>query len=227
MEDGERDVRYFDAFGKISKDVYIKVTDKPDKNGRYTIQNVKTQELLPIDPSRIVPASAFGKALCINGSQKYRIVCPVDRCQSEMYSEDKKTAVCKQHGTFELFHCGAHTMPNAQSEAKLEPKEKNETINIDETYLAQYGEVWAKSADFDHANIAVLSITILAIDPPRKMCFNTYDGTLGKKSSDPVAELGLEDFKAGGLGKKGKALKHPIETERDLLRKKGCKKFQC
>jgi hypothetical protein len=54
-------------------------------------------------------------------------------------------------------------------------------------------ELWTKkNVKFDHVDVDVQAHALLYVegDAPRKLCFNTYDGVLGKKSPPlPTAEF--------------------------------------
>ena len=99
-------------------------------------------------------------------------------------------------------------------------------VVVDVASLKDIGEVWVKdSINFDHPKIQVKTIAILLDGPLRKLCFNTYDGTLGKKAKD-LSTLRLEEFKKDEpVGGKpvGYRPKRTIQDERAQLEKSGYK----
>lgn len=97
---------------------------------------------------------------------------------------------------------------------------------IDLEYVAGFGsELWEQSrVNFDHTNIDVKSYVLLAENPDRKLCFVTYDGSLGKKSNG-IERLNLDNFKNNTTADNGKIpghqLKHSTDVERSKLANKG------
>lgn len=96
------------------------------------------------------------------------------------------------------------------------------TIDLGE--VKDFGlELWTKpQLNFDHVTMDVRAHVLLATNPLRKLCFNTYDGQLGKKKK--VENLHLEEFQANKSvpGKKlWHLLKGTLEEARQHLQKKG------
>ena len=86
-------------------------------------------------------------------------------------------------------------------------------------------ELWTKSdVKFDHVNVDVKSHALIFTgDNPRKYCFNTYDGSLGKKAKDlMITEFLANDSSAGAK------IWHPIKDlakNKEDLNKKGYKPY--
>ena len=75
---------------------------------------------------------------------------------------------------------------------------KTEAITtVDFAVVAQYGvELWTKQQlKFSDPRTDVQSHVLLADNPPRKLCFNTYNGALGKKKAN-TEEAFLAQLKA-------------------------------
>ena len=94
-------------------------------------------------------------------------------------------------------------------------------VDLDE--IKEYGlELWTKrQLNFDHVSMDVRAHVLLADDPVRKLCFNTYDGTLGKKKE--LKDLHLPEFQANNpvQGKKlWHVLKGTLDEARQHLEKK-------
>lgn len=96
---------------------------------------------------------------------------------------------------------------------------------VDLEEVKQFGELWSKDkVQFDHPTIDVKAFALLADTPARKVCFNTYDGTLGKKAKN-LAALKLENFRDHNSDDDGKVigyvLKRTLDEERKKLDKDG------
>lgn len=96
--------------------------------------------------------------------------------------------------------------PKVKAEkAPKEPKVAKEQAKVDLAALAQTKgvELWTKkNVKFDHERIDVQAHVLLYVgDGPRKLCFNTYNDTLGKKGGElPVAAF-LANTPADGAKK--------------------------
>lgn len=95
-------------------------------------------------------------------------------------------------------------------------------VDLDD--VKQHGvELWTKpQLNFDHAVMDVKAHALIADNPVRKLCFNTYDGTLGKKKK--MEDLHLDDFRDNARPE-GKKLWHTpkgtLDDVRQHLAKKG------
>ncbi len=88
-----------------------------------------------------------------------------------------------------------------------EPKAVKEPIVVDLTAIAKHKgvELWTKkNVKFDHERIDVQAHVLLFTgDNPRKLCFNTYNGALGKKAPElPVTEFLANEPVKGAAAKK-------------------------
>ena len=103
------------------------------------------------------------------------------------------------------------------------------TVMVDFTVVAKYGvELWTKQQlKFSDPRTDVQSHVLLADAPARKLCFNTYNGALGKKKSNTEANFlaQLEAFKANtGVAPSGISiytLKGTLDDARKKLEKAG------
>lgn len=96
------------------------------------------------------------------------------------------------------------TKPATEKASKSKPKtEKKSTKTVREPVKVDFAalkklpncELWTKkNVKFDHVDVDVQAHALLFTegDAPRKLCFNTYDGVLGKKSPP----LPIEEFVA-------------------------------
>jgi hypothetical protein len=93
----------------------------------------------------------------------------------------------------------------AKTKPKAKPKTKSAPVQVNFEKLKEYGHLYTKKQikfGFENAKTDVQAHSILAEGPLRKLSFNTYNGSLGKKSKDPAAELNLEAFKNFEEGQK-------------------------
>ena len=95
------------------------------------------------------------------------------------------------------------TKPAAEKKDGSKPKADKKTtkpaarepVRVDFAALTSLEncELWTKSSvKFDHVDIDVKAHALLYVEgeEPRKLCFNTYDGVLGKKSPPlPITEF--------------------------------------
>lgn len=230
-------VRFITLDGKASDAVYTVDERGPDRRGMVLLTGESGS--VRVHNRRIIPESAIGKAIGIGISGKARIVCPKPKCY-EVVSLSDHLAHCSVHGDFGLYMQGgtkAAAAPSAKAPKKprKEPKMKDTAkdvaapiVDLDE--VAKHGELWTKKNDFDHASFDTRGFVLLADEPPRKLCFNTYNGRLSKRSRDPAKELGLAAFAANTNGHGSTvavlALKSGLEAERTRLTKTGYKPYQ-
>lgn len=151
---------------------------------------------ITVNVNRLLPSGAAGKALVASTSEvevdKYNAVCPF--CgYINCVSMNDQSSVFKCHGELDLYWID-RTINKAKKPQKA-TKMKAEPIVVDFEELKKIGELWTKSQiKFDDPNTDVKAhVLIIAGDQPRKLCFNTYNGTLGKKGN----KLPLDEFVSG------------------------------
>lgn len=113
---------------------------------------------------------------------------------------------------------------DTSKEAKSMP-----TINLSELSQRPSLELWTKrSVKFDHVEVDVQAHALLFTgENPRKLCFNTYDGALGKKASSLPIEEFVQDRE---VATSDKAAHKPwfqikdLEKARAQLKKNGYEK---
>ena len=111
-----------------------------------------------------------------------------------------------------------------EKKEKQMQKENKEPVKVDIAEISKLDncELWEKKVvNFNHHKISVVSYALIYKgDPQRKLCFNTYDGTLGKKSTEP---LPIDAFLTNQTGQT-KLTWHQVKDitkERAALQKKG------
>lgn len=85
--------------------------------------------------------------------------------------------------------------PTDDTPTSKEAKSMQIKVNLSELSQMPHLELWTKrSVKFDHVEVDVQAHALLFIgDNPRKLCFNTYDGALGKKASHLPIEAFVHD----------------------------------
>lgn len=206
FESGSK-VRYLTIDGKVSSDVYTIHSDdhinaRSDRRGLITLKHELNSKMLQVHARRILPLSVDGKSPVICSNDKYRVICQtcgfisdfLDRphddiihcvCGNHLHLHwiDEKP-ISKRKSPQELTmteHMNNDETPKATRAAKQEiPK-----IDLDELAKRPNCELWTRSnIRFDHVGIDVKAHILLYTEgsTARKLCFNTYDGTLGKRS---------------------------------------------
>ena len=180
---------------------------------------------------RLVPASDADRYAAVKAGNRLKAVCP--NCGRHLEIIDQK-ATCPIHGTKDVIS-NAQLQASATERTKepddMTAKAESSIPQVDLAKVAEYGdELWTnpnlKFSDpkTDAKAHALLSVTTEGV--VRKLCFNTYNGTLGKRKGDPVELLHLQDFKDGKELPKDNGvmiyiLKGTLEQARAKLRKSG------
>lgn len=210
FEHGQR-VRILTLNGNVSDEEYEIEVEKADRKGHIALIQVGTDRKVKVNQRRVLTNCAEGEAFVIESGDKYRAVCP--KCsyvQEVTGSNDVMT--CPIHGETQL-HWKEGERPMAEATTTADKKEKSAkkekppavkkekptrdpiTVNFDELKNNGGFELWTKrSVQFDHEKIDVQAhVLLITGDNPRKFCFNTYDGTLGKKGKPIPVEAFLKD----------------------------------
>lgn len=210
------EVRLMHLNGCVSTETYIIKPKSINPNGEITnkaqiqlIQKGTTREIT-VNPRRVLPLEASNQACVVEMGDKFKAICPTCGCAEEVVHDSISLECPKCSVSFPLYWLGVKpTMsseavtkpkkPTAEKAAKTSPKEKvekvkKEPIRIDFDNLHKFGELWTmKNVKFDHVGIDVQAHCLLYHHggTARKLCFNSYNGTYGKKSK----ELPLHEFK--------------------------------
>lgn len=186
-----------------NRDEYVRSDRKGHIILRKQNENPGYAKDLKIHFRRILPIEIDGKAPVIGLNDKYRAVCPTCGCVKEILPGEDKLICSATCGEFTLFWLGAMPMNDVKettAEKKKPTAEKKQVVKpekpvrvVQEPIRVDFGaikslrgcQLWTKkTVKFDHVEIDVQAHALLFVDgdAPRKLCFNTYDGTLGKKS---------------------------------------------
>lgn len=213
--------------GVISDEVYF-IKSKPDAKNYVTLEPAGGGSF-KIHKERIFGKDDFGKAVVLVIGKEPRPICPRCKNPAKLNGElvdcicldmgiEIRIANSVSIGTLDGEHTKGLTMTTEAVAA--------ETSAIDIiSQISHAGEVWVKTdVKFDHPNIDTKAFTILRSDPPRKMCFLTYNGFLSKKSND-IGRLKLPHFidhTPDDAGKRvGYLLKGTVADEQARLQKGG------
>lgn len=186
---------------------------RSDRKGHITLQQESGSRTLKVHFRRVLPLEIDGKAPVIESGDKYRAICPKCGRVKEINPGEDKLHCSTNCGEFTLHWLGAKPMTDAATKETKQPTtekakktktEKKKTtkapiqpVAVDFAALKALDncELWTKkNVKFDHVDVDVQAHALLFIegDAPRKLCFNTYDGVLGKKSPP----LPIEEFTA-------------------------------
>lgn len=196
----EQRVRILTLEGKVSPEEYSVEIEKADRKGYIALVEVGTNRKVKVNQRRILENCNDGEAVVVEVGDKYRAVCPKCSFVQEISANDD-SITCPDHGETQLhWKKGERPMADATTTEKKErpaedkkvkptatkrDKPTREPIVVEFEKLRNNAafELWTKkSVQFDHEKIDVQAHVLLFCgDNPRKLCFNTYDGTLGKK----------------------------------------------
>lgn len=214
-------VRYIEISGRISKDVYLishgssdekGQSVRSDRKGHITLAREDGSRQIKVHFRRILPLDMDGKAPVIQSGDKFRVICPTCEFTTEVNTQEDKFD-CPTCGQFQLYWIGEKPMtevkekatkPKAEKAEKpakpAKPAAKQPIVNFDELKKMQGCELWTKeNVKFDHVGINVRAHALLCVEgEPRKLCFNTYDGALGKKAGDLPVEAFIKDEAVDG-----------------------------
>jgi len=216
---------------------------RADRKGHVPLREKDGTRTCKIHFRRILPLDSDGKATVIESSDKYRAICP--KCGNVFdVGPDCERINCPNDGEFELSWLGVKPMttetkketttataPKSKSDTKDKPKPEKkkvakEPVLVDFKALESLDgcELWTKkNVKFDHPEVDVRAHVLLFTgESPRKYCFNTYNGALGKKSTAIHTDEFIADKPIKGAKKDRPwfAVKD-LDKERERLTKNG------
>lgn len=205
--------------GTISKEIYTIAEARSDRHAYILLRHDNKET--KVHHRRVIPISVDGKITVVESGDKYWALCPT--CgEVTQIGLDTITVTCLRCKSEprELFWLGVKPMSNVetttitkgkQPEKTATPEVTPEQPKVDLAIIAKLPkcELWTKkNVRFDHVNIDVQAHTLLYIGTePRKLCFNTYNGTLGKR---PGMVLCTDEFIEGTAPKDKKTPWFPV-----------------
>ena len=210
------EVRILELDGQVSESIYLIDPDtngevvRADRKGHVNLVEKDNARRVKVHFRRILPVVVDNKAPVIESGGKFVALCP--KCGEAIgIIPSSIEANCNTCGSFSLHWTGVKPMADAtQTQKKPDTAKKKEktktarktrpirepiTPDLEAIKALQDCELWAKlGVKFDHPSIDVRSYTILFTgENPRKFCFNTYNGTLGKRADALPIESFLVD----------------------------------
>lgn len=196
-------VRIIDCLGKPSTEEYKICSSRSDRKGQVLLEYDGSQ--IKVHYKRIIPLDSIDKAICMESGGKNLATCPCCGHFSELRSDDQQFS-CPTHGNKSILWIGVKPIISKQQKPQKVKQTvdkvikrkgdrkgmKKASVNLDELAKLADCELYTlKNVEFDHARVEVNSHTLLFTgENPRKLCFNTYNGNLGKKSADlPIADF--------------------------------------
>lgn len=199
-------VRVLNLNGTISQAVYTIQQDKSDRKGHVSLSDTQGKEL-KVNHRRIIPFSTNATACVVEVGDKYKVVCPtcghVDtiRIVADKYTCSNCTTTSQCHWINtkplkEIIKEVKTQKPKVQVAMQKETKETPAIVDLAALAKTENCKLYTKkNIKFDHERIDVQAHVLIHTNETvsRKMCFNTYNGTLGKK----LTELPVQDFTEG------------------------------
>lgn len=215
--------------------------ERSDRKGYLTITDPVTNRSLKVHNRRILPTTVDGRAIVIESGGNYIAVCP--NCgHADKIRAGADFANCPSCNIVNPLHwlgakpvMTAETVETAevttQTEANTPKAEKaqraarvvREPVVIDLAKIAatENCELYTKkNVRFDHARVDVQAhVLIFTGENPRKLCFNTYNGALGKKSTElPLNEFLTDSATSGKKAKPWFSVSDVEKTREKLVR---------
>lgn len=216
---------------KIKDDKYVRA----DRKGHIFLREEGGSKEQKIHFRRVLPVDVDGKAPVIESGDKYRAVCPGCGRVEDVDPSDS-VINCPKCGETQVHWLGVKPMTETtaetgKKETSVKPAKKDSTkkpaaakkdkpvrevirVDFDALKALNNCELWTKGhVKFDHPDVDVRAHALVLVDgeSSRKLCFNTYDGALGKKSP----ALPIDEFVNDGVVKTGKREK-PWFAVKDL-----------
>ena len=214
-------VRLLTPEGGVSSGLYEVIGPADRKNCIYVSDG--DSKRLRIHKERMLPVDSLGRIVAVRHGGKLKAACPV--CARTLPVERNVTE-CPVHGKMQITSHELLTNADdtsATSQEKAMPK-TDTTAVVDFTVVAKYGvELWTKrQLKFSDPRTDVQSHVLLIDNPPRKLCFNTYNGALGKKKSNTESTFlaQLQSFKDGATVTPAGISVYPLKGTLDDARKR-------
>ncbi len=208
--------RILNIDGSISSKLYDLIEETSTQ--RATLRSVGESKEILVHKNRMIPVDKVDSAVCIVSGGVELAICP--KCLTiSKKTLDRDNFLCERGcGNYPYHNLGSNGLA-LRSRKIMELKCKN-VFNLEEVKKYPALRVWSKLNKFNHPNIDSRSIIILhSSDKPRKLQFNTYNGSLGKKS--PPLPLEAFDKNEAPQGKCPWSIIASVDAEENRLKESG------
>lgn len=193
-----QNVRVINTDGIITGNDYVIDQDRSDRRGQLQLIHKESGKLKKIHHRRVLSNDyKDGEAVVLESNNRFYALCPY--CGSSEEISNGETWDCYKCGKLQLYWLSNRpdTIKKVKPRILKVPSmnTKAVTVNLDEIAKLEKCELWTKkNIPFDHERIDVRAHILIYSDEEehRKYCFNTYNGTLGKK----LKKLHIEEFLA-------------------------------
>ena len=192
----DENVRIIDVDGRVTQKDYAICQARSDRRGQLQLIHRSTGKIRKVHHRRILPHDyQDGMAVVLETNNRYYALCPLCGFGEEISNHEH--CDCKKCGELQLYWLSNKPDIIKKSKPRISkvPSMPSKPTVIDLYKLSKIEkcELWTKkNVSFDHERIDVRSHILIYNDEenPRKYCFNTYNGTLGKKAK----KLHIEEF---------------------------------
>lgn len=199
------EIRILELDGSVSRDVYVIDQDRSDRKGHLRLIHKKSGSTKKVHHRRVLPDYDDSMAIVLETGSKFYALCP--ECgKTEEILPTRDDITCPKCGKFSLYWLSAKPdleVYQTKTLSERKPKKemaKNNKVDIVQLLELENCELWSKTVAFDHERIdARAFVLIFTGENPRKYCFNTYDGLLGKKSKKLYVEEFIANTNVDGI----------------------------
>jgi hypothetical protein len=182
--------------GTVTQEKYTIVEPRSDRHGLIGVRDHNSEMILRVHNSRIIPTDLNGEALVVEVADKYYVIC--SNCgTSTGYVDGNDAFVCSSCQKQSQFRWMCQRPIGKIIKPQIKKAAKKESLVVDISAIKSLAncELWAKKMAFDHPSIDARSYLLVFNDGTdvRKLCFNTYNGKLGKKAKP----LPIDGFLSG------------------------------
>lgn len=208
--------RILNIDGSISSKLYDLIEETSTQ--RATLRSVGESKEILVHKNRMIPVDKVDSAVCVVSGGVELAICP--KCLTiSKKTLDRDNFLCERGcGNYPYHDLGSNGLA-LRSRKIMELKNKN-VFSLEEVKKYPEFRVWGKLNKFNHPNIDSRSVIILhSSDKPRKLQFNTYNGSLGKKS--PPLPLEAFDRNEVPQGKCPWSIIASVDAEENRLKESG------
>lgn len=175
-------VRIMDSMG-VLRGGFLLLDPNKDRMGLATVYSPGDGIILKVHPDRI-QSDEMGGSMAVVDRGKAIAVCP--HC-GEVCAVKDGAGECDCGDKFGI----AGTIESQTNSQPVKKKSPSESVDLET--LASHGEIWTQEVKFDDGKTRVVSVSLRVGN--RYLSFNLYNGSFGKKGTQPpISQLiaGLE-----------------------------------